>query len=335
MSEHSRTRTARRPALALLVALAVFLLLSTALWAAAYVIDTNDGSVAEWSAQSIPVFQSDPTGDTPIATDDLLAVAVASADIKQAAGNVPGLAFRAEVAFPPAASQPARAVAAMLDCDRNGLDNERQDRWVVYNTTGPRTDEVTLYTGDQYFGLIPTAVLPKFLGQRALNQLEWAIPISELPIRGDEPPELGTVVDCRHQVDIRIATLQFVTPTGFLILDTLTPPLGWDISTGKPLSAALAISKAPELPDDVRLDWNATAQSAVYIVRRSVASPYDGFAEWARVAEVTYLDSGAATDPEPQYYYQVQGASGDTLVDPSNTVGVVKFWLAAGEAPGE
>jgi hypothetical protein len=335
MSEQFRTRPAQRRGIALFVALAVFLAFAGALLAAQAIIDTNDNTLAEWTSQSIPLFQTDPAGDTPITSDDLVNVSVASADIKQASGNVPGLTFRAQTSFPPSLSQPGRAVAAMLDCDRNGLDNERQDRWVVYNTTGPRTDEVTLYTGDQYFGLIPTAVLPKLLGQRVQNQLEWAIPISELPIRGDEPPELGKVVDCRHQVDIRIATMQFVTPTGFIVLDTLTPPLGWDISTGEPLSATLTISKAPELPADVRLDWNATAQSAEYIVRRSMTSPYDGFAEWARVAEVTYLDPGAATDLEPQYYYQVQGASGDARVDPSNTVGVVKFSLAAGDAPPE
>jgi hypothetical protein len=221
----------------------------------------------------------------------------------------------------------------MLDCDRNGTDGERQDRWVVYNTTGPRTDEVTLYTGDQYFGLVPSAVLPKLLGQRVQNQLEWAIPISDLPIRGDEPPDLGKVVDCRHKVDIRIATMQYVTPTGFIVLDTLTPPLGWDIEAGKPLSATLTISRPADAPDDVRLDWNATAQSAEYIIQRSPESPYAGFLEHARVADLFLLDPGAAADEQPAYFYQVQGASGAAVVDPSNTVGIVKFWLAAGEPP--
>jgi hypothetical protein len=324
----------RRRWLALLVALAVFLTLAAALYAAQTIIDTNDGSVAEWQSQAIPIFQTDPQGDTPVGSDDLVQVAVVSAHIEQAAGDVPGLAFRAQVAFPPAASQPARAVVAMLDCDRNGLDNERQDRWVVYNTTGPKTDDVTLYTGDQYYGLVPSAVFPKFLGQRVLNELEWAIPISELPIRGDEPPELGKVVDCKHQVNIRIATMQFVTPTGFIVLDTLTPPLGWDISTGKPLSATLSISKPADAPDDVRLDWNATGQSPEYVVRRSASSPYDGYLELARVNSPGLTDSGAAVDGEPFYFYQVQGTTGATAVDPSNTVGIAKFWLTPADPPG-
>jgi hypothetical protein len=333
MSEQSCSRPAQRPALALLVALALFLAFAGALYAAQIVIDTNDNTVAEWQSQSILVFQTDPSGDTPNPTDDLVSVAVATGEIKQASGNVPGLAFRAQVALPPAASQTGRAVVAMLDCDRNGIDNERQDRWVVYNTTGPRTDEVILYTGDQYFGLIPSAVLPKLLGQRVQNQLEWAIPISELPIRGDEPPELGKVVDCRGKVDIRIATMQFVTPTGFVELDTLTPPLGWDVETGKPLSATLTVARLPEAVDDVRLDWNATAQSSEYIVQRSETSPYVGYSELVRVPAPGHTDLGAAAVAGAVYFYQVQGNSDGILVDPSNTVGVMNLPLSPGAAP--
>jgi hypothetical protein len=332
MSEPTPGRRAVRRWPALIAALAVFLAFAGALYAATIVIDPDDGSVAEWAAQGIPVFQADPSGDTPIATDDLVDASVATGDIAQPSGNIPGLAFRAQVAAPPAASQLGRAVVAMLDCDRNGLDNERQDRWAVYNTTGPRTDEVTLYTGDQYYGLIPS-VYPKFLGQRVLGQLEWAIPISDLPIRGDEPPELGKVVDCRHKVNIRIATMQFVTPTGFLVLDTLTPSLGWDIETGKPLSATLSISIPPDSPADLALDWNATAQSPWYNVQRSSESPYSGYQSLATVESPGLLDVGAAVDAEDDYYYQVQGTSGEVSVDPSNIVGASKFRLVPGDPP--
>lgn len=333
MSEQSRTRLAQRRGLALFVALAVFLASAATLWAAGYVIDTNDNTVTEWQSQGIPTFQNDPAGDTPIATDDLIAVAVANADIKQTNGNVPGLAFRAQMSSPPALIQPLRGIAAMLDCDRNGLDNERQDRWVVYNTTGPHVDDVTLYTGDQYFGLVPSAVLPKLLGQRVQTSIEWAIPISDLPIRGDEPPDLGTVVDCRHQVDIRIATMQYITPTGFVILDALTPPLGWDIAAGKPLSATLTISRPADAPDNARLDWNATAQSPEYIVLRSATGPDAGYVEVGRVNSPGFTDEGAASTAGDAYFYQVQGATATSAVDPSNTVGVVNFPLTAGDAP--
>ncbi len=327
-------RSARPVPLALLLAVAVFTVLAGSLLAASYLIDLNDGSIAEWSGQGIPLFALDPQGDTPLTTDDVVNASVASADIKQTSGNIPGLTFLAQTAMPPALSQPGRAIAAMLDCDRNGLDNERQDRWVVYNTTGPRTDEVTLYTGDQYFGLVPTAALPKFLGQRVLNNLEWGIPISELPIRGDEPPELGTVVDCKHKVNIRIATMQFVTPTGFIVLDTLLPPLGWDISTGKPLSATLTISRPEFEPENVELQWNMTGQSEAYSVLRSADTPYGDLPPFDITSNLTYTDVGAATSPAGAYFYQVRGTTGGIpTVDPSNTVGVFRFELVPGEPP--
>lgn len=340
MSEHSRNPSSRRVGLALLTALGGFLVLTAGLFAATYVIDTNDNRVTEWTDQGIVVFQTDPAGDGiapgggPISpTDDIVTAWVANATIPPTTGqDTPSLAFRVQTAAPPSASQPLRAVAAILDCDRNGLDNERQDRWVVYNTTGPQTDAVSLYTGDLAYGLVPTAVLPKFLGERVINNLEWAIPISELPIRGDEPPELGQVVDCRHKVNIRIATMQFVTPTGFVVLDTVLPSIGWDISTGKPLPAELTISQPVET-DDVLLEWNATGQSAAYDVLRSTAGPYEGFTSCGSTVETLFTDLAAVTQPEPAFFYQVQGTTGGVAtVDPSNTVGIYKFALIPGAA---
>lgn len=327
-----------RPLRAVWLALGVTLLLVSAASAAVYIIDTNDSSITDWTTPGIVAFGSDPAGDVldpggapGFATDDIVKAWVGSATIPPPTGqNQPSLAFRVETASLPPASQLLRSVAAFLDCDRNGIENERQDRIVIYQTTGPRVDEVTIYTGDQIYGLIPSAVLPKLLGQRVSNNLEWAVAIAELPINGNEPPELGKVVDCKHKVNIRIAMMAYVTETQhFVELDTLLPAVGWDIDLGVPLSATLTISRPVGTPD-VTLNWTPTGQTEQYEVQRSV-QPYDGYASWTTTPALTAIDADVNGQPEPAYYYLVRGLSGGVqTVEPSNKVGVFKFNLVVG-----
>lgn len=328
------------------LALAAGLLAALAL-AAQYTIDTDDRSIAEWDAQGIVMFQDDPAESaviSPTATispsDDIVAAWVASG-VGQS--GVPSLSFRTYMTDVRALDTANHVAAALIDCDRNGQDNERRDRWAVYHATGfPRGDEMILYTGDTVFGLASSEVLPKLLGQRVQSSIEWAVPIADLPEEGVGEPELDPV-DCRNDVNIRFATMAYDPQTGiFTVLDMTGPSLGWNIALGEPVSATLRIQRAIS-PTDALLLWNPTAQSEAYALLRS-RDPYTGFVSLPITPTVVstgtgvysptlfYTDTGVLSPTIATLFYEVQGTSGGTpTVDPSNLVGLANFPLIPGD----
>lgn len=320
--------------LALLVA-GILLLGSATVLAADYVIDTNDGSVAEWNAQSVPLFTEDPAGDVldpegnpGVATDDIVRGWVASG---LTPGNAPTLFFLVEMASPPAASTTNRAVVALIDCDLNGNVNERQDRWASYQASGLQSDYVRLYTGDQMYGLTTGSGSDKVLGQRVQRYLEWGVPISALPITGSEPEEIQPVVDCKGTVAIRFASTQHDSFLGgmFTILDITEPLYLFDIPTSQTFGVTLGIETMTGT-DDARLFWQTTAPAQTYALLRST-EPFSGFAAITTTVDTEYVDLGvlAAADPN-NYFYQVQSAPGTPSVLPSGRVGLFKFVLTPG-----
>lgn len=320
--------------LSLLVA-GMLLLAAVTVLAADYVIDTNDGVVSEWSTQGVPLFTEDPAGDVldpdgnpGVATDDIVRGWVASGVTP---GGTPSLFFLVEMASAPAASSTNRAVVALIDCDLNGNVNERQDRWAAYQASGTPADYVRLYTGDQMYGLTTGSGSDKVLGQRVQRYLEWGVPISALPITGDEPPEIEPVVDCKGTVAIRFASTYHDSFFGglFTMLDVTEPLYLFDIPTSQTFTVTLGI-EALAGTDDAGLTWQTTAPAQTYALSRSI-EPFSGFATITTTVLTEYVDAGvlAAGDPN-NYFYQVQSAPGVPSVRPSGRVGLFKFSLTPG-----
>ncbi len=318
-----------------LVAAGILSLGSITVLAVGFVIDTNDGSVSEWSTQGVPLFTEDPAGDVlapngdpGVATDDIVRGWVATGVTP---GGTPSLFFLVEMASLPASSAGNRAVGALIDCDLNGDVNERQDRWVVYQASGTPADFVRLYTGDQMYGLTTGSGSDKVLGQRVQRYLEWAVPISALPITGDEPPTIEPVVDCKGTVAIRFASTYHDAFFGglFTMLDVTEPLYLFDIPTGQTFTVTLGIETLAG-GDDARLFWQTTAPAQTYALLRST-EPFSGFATITTTTETAYVDAGvlAAADPN-NYFYQVQSAPGTPTVRPSGRVGLFKFMLSPG-----
>jgi hypothetical protein len=328
---------------ALATATAAVVILASGVSGAWYDIDTDDGTVGEWDTQGIVMFQPDPVGDalqpdgTPggRADDDIVAIWVASGTGQT---GLDSLFFRAQLNGSPALDENLRAIAAAIDCDRNGSDTERQDRVISYFVTSapppfpPPSDLVRVYTGDQAYGYdIGESITPRYAGQRVQDYIEWSVPIQELPITGQDPP--GTVVDCKNLVNIRFTTFEYPKFGGLItkFLDT-TESLGWNIAEGKPIPADLAISR-PADTDDALLVWNLTAQSEDYAVMRAVA-PYDlaNYSPHATVDDPTYTEMGVLGDGVADaFFYLVRGRTDEVAtVDPSNEVGLFEFALVPG-----
>lgn len=320
---------------AVMVAAALALGAGAAL-AASYTIDTNDANVSEWSAQGVPIFTEDPVGDVldpdgnpGAATDDIVRGWVASGVTP---GGTPSLFFLVEMASAPAASTTNRAVVALIDCDLNGNVNERQDRWASYQASGFQSDYVRLYTGDQMYGLTTGSGSDKVLGQRVQRYLEWGVPISALPITGNEPPELQPVVDCKGTVAIRFASTQHDSFFGgpFTVLDLTEPLYLFDIPASQTFTVTLTI-EALSGSDDARLAWQTTAPAQTYALLRST-EPFASFATITTTVATAYVDPGVLAGADPNnYFYQVQSAPGVPSTLPSNRVGLFKFALAPGE----
>lgn len=321
-----------------LAATGVLLWANAVAQAADYVIDTNDNSIAEWSAQGVPLFTEDPvddvldTGGGPgVATDDIVRGWVASG---MTPGNVPTLFFLVEMAAQPASSAGNRAVAALIDCDLNGNVNERQDRWAVYQVSGLPADFVRLYTGDQMYGLTIGSGSDKVLGQRVQRYLEWGVPIANLPITGSEPPEIEPVVDCKGTVAIRFASTYHHSFFGglFTLLDITEPLYLFDIPTSQTFTVTLGIDQ-PAGMDGVQLAWQTTAPAQTYALLRST-EPFTAFAAITTTVAIEYFDPGVLAESDfNNYFYQVQSAPGIPSVLPSNRVGLFKFVLFPGSEP--
>ena len=214
----------RRMTMIGLTAMLVVLLVSTVVFAALYNIDTEDSTVAEWSDQGIPVFQTDPSGDATDARDDIVATWVAS-------DNLDRLAFKMEVADPTSAlSGNNIGAVASIDCNANGIDEERDDRLVIYT----RGNNMWICEGDQRYCFTGDSANGQIVG----NQVEWAVPIDDLP------PDQYSSVDCRHEVKIRFGTANTSTSAS---IDETSPLRGWNIPTAINLMTFEARSNAGPL----------------------------------------------------------------------------------------
>ncbi len=227
-------KTFRLPAL-LLIAGLILLIGGGSAFAAIYNIDTDDNSVAEWSAQGIPVFQTDATGDTingGTANDDIVQAWVATGN----GGNT--LYFLMELNASPALNQDNnRTAVASIDCDNDGVDEEPEDRLISYF---PGTDALYIVTGDQNYYTPGNAVQ----GQRVNQYIEWSVDLAQLPPDSQTPG-----VDCRNQVGIRFGTGDNSTFPA-TVLDETQPLRGWNIPTTvniKELQARRHISLAATL----------------------------------------------------------------------------------------
>ncbi len=208
-------KTFRLPAL-LLIAGLILLIGGGRAFAAIYNIDTDDNSIAEWSAQGIPVFQTDATGDTingGTANDDIVQAWVATGN----GGNT--LYFLMELNASPGLNQDNnRTAVASIDCDNDGVDQEPEDRLISYF---PGNDTLYIVTGDQAYYTPGNASQ----GQRVNAYIEWSVDLAQLPPDSQTPG-----VDCRNQVGIRFGTGDNSTFPA-TVLDETQPLRGWNIPT--------------------------------------------------------------------------------------------------------
>ena len=225
---------ARRRTLIIAAVALMLLVFATAVFAAFYTIDTDDGTVAEWSAQGVPLFQSDPSGD--VAPDyagedqsDILNVWVATTDNRRLAFLMETAASPALDVIDPETGEPlARMAVAALDCDLDGRTDGPHDLLLAY---APLGDTVWMISGDLNQGLSlgsgddddPT------LGQVVDNFVEWGVPLSHLAF---SKPLINWTVDCTNAINIGFATVdasEWPGPSG--IIDETDGLRGWNVPT--------------------------------------------------------------------------------------------------------
>lgn len=174
--------------------------------AAMFIINTNDASVAEWTTQSIPVFQTDPVDGGVTASMDLLDAWVARSITNTNAASQT-LNFRATFNSSTPLSTAATAVIAVLDCDGdNVIGNDAADRAIVYIRTGNMAladDAIYVIYGDYsnnywFAGSENPEVLNPPFGEPVGNSIEWAVPLAELD--ATDPNY------CQSPIGIRFAT---------------------------------------------------------------------------------------------------------------------------------
>ncbi len=209
-----------RPPIILFIMGLIFFSAGTIAFAAVYNIDTNDGSISEWAAQGVPVFQTDAVGDTQnggAANDDIVQTWVATGN----GGNT--LYFLMKLNAAPALNaNNNRAAVASIDCDNDGVDEEPEDRLIVYY---PGNDWLIISQGNQSYYTFGNANQ----GQRADppedDYIEWSVNLSQLPPDSQTPG-----VDCRGTVGIRFATADNSTNPAS-VLDDTGPLREWNTPT--------------------------------------------------------------------------------------------------------
>lgn len=194
-----------RIALAVLAVLIGLLCVVSVAYAAMYIINTNDASVAEWTAQSIPVFLSDPVDGSVTANMDMLDTWVARS-LTNTTFTSPTLNFRMQFNSTSPLQTAATAAVAILDCDNdNFIGNDAADRIVAYVRTGNLAladDAVYITYGDlsgYWFAGAqdPENLNPPF-GQFVGNSVEWSVALEEL-----DTVDPGY---CQSSIGIRFAT---------------------------------------------------------------------------------------------------------------------------------
>ncbi len=215
-------------------------------YAALYSINTNDGSISEWSSQSIPIFQTSPSNGAIDSSLDLKNMWVATSSGNTNDPNLITLNFRAEMYGTGALTPVNTAIAALLNCDGDTQINDRDDRLVVYIRDGGPTsycplpfycislpdDALYVYTGDLDAYILPgtSETQNHNLGQAVGNSIEWATEISALQGEESKPADY-----CQNNVGIRFttATLDLDSSGNVVatIKDETTDFRGWNIPT--------------------------------------------------------------------------------------------------------
>jgi len=113
----------------------VFIITFQAVDAALYKIKKNDATVQEWFDQSIPVFQTDPAGDVPVADEDIIQTWVATGDDNT-------FNFMMQLNADPALDSQWRQAAAYIDCDMDG------EIIHTIHTLGKEYSRVIMISGD-------------------------------------------------------------------------------------------------------------------------------------------------------------------------------------------
>jgi hypothetical protein len=214
-----RFKSTTRSRLFIAISLGLMLMLLTAVisFAAIYTISTTDSTIAEWDNQGIPAFLLDPTGDTingGTSEDDIVETRVATGN----SGNT--LYFLLKTNTGPAVNSLNHSAAAYIDCDRDGVTGEADDRIVTYiphySPLGipPGSERVTLCWGDES----QCAALGPDSGQQVSKSIEWGVDISELP------------ANCQNDVNIKFYTAQANFGNKSTVLDE-TALKGWNIPT--------------------------------------------------------------------------------------------------------
>ena len=206
----------RRPLLIAGLSALALLLITTATIAALYNISTTDNSISEWSNQNIPVLQTDATGDTVnggTSRDDIVSASVAT-------GNDGKLYFLMKTNGSPAVNDSNHGAAVYIDCDRDGVTDEQDDRIITYIPhyspfgIGAGSERTTLCEGNE----AQCSALGPDAGQQVGSYIEWSVTISDLP------------ANCQNDVDIKFTTVLTKFGSKATLLDE-TSLQGWNIPT--------------------------------------------------------------------------------------------------------
>ncbi|MBI5302096.1 MAG: hypothetical protein HY868_08170 [Chloroflexi bacterium] len=224
--------------------------------AAFYPINTNDNSTADWN--TVAVFQTDPASDVITGTEDILNTWVAVSAVTTTASS---LNFMVETRTAPAlnvSGNAQRGVVAIIDCDRDGLDNEAHDRMITYLLGNSYNDQTSVCQGSypqsgQCYILPGTGAAGPEFGERVGSTafIEWRVPVTDLP-----PDDLDTN-NCRGLVNIRFATVILIIPSlpwnpvTITNIDQTTPLQVYNVAGGTPTRVALSSFRSAS--DDA---WN-------------------------------------------------------------------------------
>lgn len=211
---------------------------ATIVIAAEYGIDTNDGSVSEWATYGIPVFQTSPNDGT---IDDNMDIKNASV----ARGDDGNLYFMMETYGSDPIVTTDTAAVAIIDCDRDHVIEDPDDRVAVYIRNGSGgflglpSDAVYITSGDYDLRGTPGGSEQgnHDLGQRTGQYVEWGITLADLPLSDSLPANYCQDVI----VDIKFTTADVVVG-GSIFNPTLTVTFVDDTGTFDSFNVPTAIS---------------------------------------------------------------------------------------------
>ena len=192
-----------RVALTFLAVFVALLGVVTVAYAAMYIINTNDASVAEWSTQGIAQFQTDAAGDYISPTQDIVNGWVARSLTNTNIAS-PTINFLMQLNSNSPLEETATLAAAIFDCDNdNVIGNDPEDRVIAYVRNGGDymlDDGVYIGYGDFSNSWFTGASENEDhnAGQVVNNFVEWAVPLDDM----DQTPGY-----CPATTRIRFATI--------------------------------------------------------------------------------------------------------------------------------